>query len=55
MGDKISKRCCRIMEMLLESPAGLWGEDIARRLEVSSRTVRSDIHKLQERIYSELS
>ena len=52
MGDKISKRCCRIMEMLLDSPAGLRGEDIARRLEVSSRTVRSDIRKLQEALSS---
>ena len=48
MADKISKRCCKIMEMLLESPGGLRGEDIAGRLEVSSRTVRSDIRKLQE-------
>lgn len=48
MADKISARCRRIMEMLLECPEGLRGEDIAKRLEVSSRTVRSDIRKLQE-------
>lgn len=48
MSEGISKRCRKIMEALLENPKGLRGEDIAKRLGVTSRTVRSDIRKLQE-------
>lgn len=48
MAEATGRRCRTIMEMLLECTEGLRGEDIASRLNVSSRTVRSDIRKLQE-------
>ena len=38
----------RIIELLLTRPEGMTGEDIATHIGVSSRTVRSDIKKLQE-------
>lgn len=42
------KRCRKIIEILLDHPEGLKGDDIAKRLQVSSRTIRSDIKRLQE-------
>ena len=48
MMTESDKRCKKIIEILLDHPEGMKGEDIASRLQVSSRTVRSDIKRLQE-------
>lgn len=42
------RRCRKIIEILLNHPEGLKGDDIAKRLQVSSRTIRTDIRRLQE-------
>ena len=42
------ERCKKILEMLLKNPEGMTGMELARRLAVSSRTIRSDIKSLQE-------
>lgn len=42
------ERCKKILEMLLKNPEGMTGMELARRLDVSSRTIRSDIKSLQE-------
>ncbi|WP_295165033.1 BglG family transcription antiterminator [Selenomonas sp. F0473] len=44
------ERRAKILEILLNHPGGMTGADLARRLDVSSRTVRSDIKYLQERL-----
>lgn len=46
--NESDKRCKKIIEILLDHPEGMKGEDIAKRLQVSSRTIRSDIKRLQE-------
>ena len=46
--NESDKRCRKIIEILLDHPEGLKGGDIAKRLQVSSRTIRSDIKRLQE-------
>ena len=48
MSSESDKRCKKIIEILLDHPEGMKGDDIAKRLQVSSRTVRSDIKRLQE-------
>ena len=48
MATESDKRCKRIIEILLDHPEGMKGDDIASRLQVSSRTIRSDIKRLQE-------
>ena len=48
MSSESDKRCKKIIEILLDHPEGLKGDDIAKRLQVSSRTVRSDVKRLQE-------
>ena len=46
--NESDKRCKKIIEILLDHPEGMKGNDIAGRLQVSSRTIRSDIKRLQE-------
>ena len=48
MATESDKRCKKIIEILLDHPEGMKGEDIALRLQVSSRTIRTDIKRLQE-------
>ena len=48
MPNESDKRCKKIIEILLDHPEGMKGDDIAGRLNVSSRTIRSDIKRLQE-------
>lgn len=48
MATESDKRCKKIIEILLDHPEGMKGEDIASRLQVSSRTIRTDIKRLQE-------
>ena len=48
MATESDKRCKKIIEILLDHPEGMKGDEIASRLQVSSRTVRSDIKRLQE-------
>ena len=48
MSSESDKRCKKIIEILLDHPEGMKGDDIAKRLRVSSRTVRSDVKRLQE-------
>ena len=48
MATESDKRCKKIIEILLDHPEGMKGDDIAGRLQVSSRTIRSDIKRLQE-------
>ena len=48
MSSESDKRCKKIIEILLDHPEGMKGDDIAKRLQVSSRTVRSDVKRLQE-------
>ena len=48
MASESDKRCRKIIEILLDHPEGMKGDDIASRLKVSSRTIRSDIKRLQE-------
>lgn len=48
MANESDKRCKKIIEILLDHPEGMKGDDIAGRLQVSSRTIRSDIKRLQE-------
>ncbi len=45
-----TERKQKILAILLDHSEGITGEELARRLHVSSRTVRSDIKKLQERL-----
>lgn len=40
----------KIMEMLLEKSNGLTGDELAKQLGVSSRTVRSDIKEITEKL-----
>lgn len=49
--DKKSRKK-KIIELLITRPEGMTGEDIATQIGVSSRTVRSDMKKLQERLQS---
>lgn len=49
--DKKSRKK-KIMELLIIHSEGMTGEDIARHIGVSSRTIRSDMKKLQERLQS---
>ena len=42
------ERCKRILELLLKNADGMTGMELARHLNVSSRTIRSDIKMLQE-------
>ena len=42
------ERCRKILEMLLKNPDGMTGPELARRMDVSSRTIRSDVKTLQE-------
>ena len=44
------ERYKKILEMLLKNPDGMTGMELARRLNVSSRTIRSDIKTLQDMI-----
>ena len=48
MASESDKRCKKIIEILLDHPEGMKGDDIAKRLQVSSRTIRSDVKRLQE-------
>lgn len=48
VANESDKRCKKIIEILLDHPEGMKGDDIAGRLQVSSRTIRSDIKRLQE-------
>ena len=48
MAMQKQERCKKILEMLLKNPEGMTGMELARRLAVSSRTIRSDIKSLQE-------
>ena len=45
---KLKKRSKRIFELLKNYPNGITGEQMAKQLGVSSRTIRSDIKFLQE-------
>lgn len=47
---KTNKRRMKIFELLKEHPKGITGDKIAEQLSVSSRTIRSDIKKIQEAI-----
>lgn len=49
------ERYKRILEMLLKNPDGMTGVELARRLNVSSRTIRSDIKTLQDMIADQQS
>ena len=49
--DKKSRKK-KFIELLITRPEGMTGEDIATQIGVSSRTVRSDMKKLQERLQS---
>ena len=49
------ERYKRILEMLLKNPDGMTGVELARRLNVSSRTIRSDIKTLQDMISDQQS
>ena len=49
------ERYKRILEMLLKNPDGMTGMELARRLNVSSRTIRSDIKTLQDMISDQQS
>lgn len=42
------ERCKKILELLLKNTGGMTGIELARRMDVSSRTIRSDIKFLQE-------
>lgn len=50
MDKKLRKK--KIIELLISRPDGMTGEDIAKQIGVSSRTIRSDMKKLQERLQS---
>ena len=41
------ERCKKILELLLKNTGGMTGIELARRMDVSSRTIRSDIKFLQ--------
>lgn len=49
------ERYKKILEMLLKNPDGMTGMELARRLNVSSRTIRSDIKTLQDMISDQQS
>ena len=49
----MTERSKKMMEILLKHPEGVTGEFLANRLGVSSRTIRSDIRKLQGRLGKE--
>ena len=49
------ERYKKILEMLLKNPDGMTGMELARRLNVSSRTIRSDIKTLQDMIADQQS
>ena len=48
MATESDKRCKKTIEILLDHPEGLKGDDIASRLQVSSRTIRADVKSLQD-------
>ena len=48
MTTKSDKRCKKIIEILLDHQEGMKGDELAEKLRVSSRTIRSDIKRLQE-------
>lgn len=44
---RLNQRCRKIVEMLIRYPQGITGEELAQLLHVSSRTIRSDMKKMQ--------
>lgn len=47
---RLNKRSRKIFGILLESSNGITGEELAQMMNVSSRTIRSDIKKIQEAV-----